>query len=149
MDTTVWFIRDFLYEQLTGYRCDSTLWKNGHISTPYIYGSNNTPIECGPAIVDPTDDMPFFGEITGITKIESYKDFSIFPNPSADEINITTSGNTHPDVQVVDNLGRLVRSYHHVSGKLTLSQKDFGAGLFVVKLQTEDGRLGRGKFIFQ
>lgn len=150
MDTTVRFVRDFLYEQLTGYRCDSVLWKQGHITTPYIYGSNNTSIPCGPEIIDPTDATPFYGSTTGISKIESYRDFSIFPNPSSEEINILISGvDNNIEVQVFDNLGRLVGNYHRVTGKLTLNKADFGAGLFVVKLQTEDGRLGRGKVIFQ
>jgi hypothetical protein len=152
MDTTVWFIRDFLYEQMTGHRCDSSLWAQGHVATPYTYGQNHAPEPCGPEIIDPIDELPYWhGETTGIASFNSFNDFSIYPNPSSDEIYIEQqhSFNENIEVQVFNDLGRTVKFYHNVNGKLTLHKKDFGTGIFIIKLRTVDGRIGRAEVVFQ
>jgi hypothetical protein len=150
MDTTVWFVRDFLFEQITGIRCDSVLWAAGHVTQPQVY-ENNVLVSCGSEIVDPTDAKPFnTSPSTGIAIARSSPDFSIFPNPSSGEIYVERAlGNTNLDVQVFDNLGRLAKSYYHISERLTLLKKDFGNGIFIVNLQTEDGYIERRKIIFQ
>lgn len=138
MDTTIWFIRDFLFEQMTGTRCNQWLADAGRVTNP-----------CGAEIHDPTDSI----STTGITHLVLNENFSVYPNPSADIIYVEKESgfSGSADVQVYDNIGRLVKSYRNMSGKLALNKRDFGTGLFIVKIIPENKNLGiaRAKVVFQ
>lgn len=150
MDTTIWFIRDFLYEQMTGYRCDSTLWAQGSVTRPMVY-EGNVLVSCGPEIIDPTDAKPFYHASTGIASVNLNRQFSAYPNPSADEMYIEPSAGFQGSfrVDVFDNVGRRVKSYPHCHGKLALQKTDFSRGLYIIRIDAGNQGTARLKAVFE
>lgn len=151
MDTTIWFVRDFLYEQMTGIRCDSSLWAIGNMTTPHVY-ENGVPVACGPEIFDPTDAKAFNQAPNGIAPFV-HVTVAAYPNPSSDAVTIkkpvTLPGAA--DAFVYDNLGRLVKTYRSIPDFFTLSKSELGTGLFIVKILPENKSLGiaRAKVVFE
>jgi len=134
MDTTVWFVRNFLYEQMTGIECGQALAAAGKVSAP-----------CGYPIEDTTN--------TGIEPVLLSGDFSVYPNPSSDVIYIEKPNEItgSADVEVYDNIGRRVKSYHNIPNTFTISKKELGAGVFIVKMIPANKSLGiaRTKVVFE
>lgn len=151
MDTTVWFVRDFLYEQMTGIRCDSALWATGNMTTPHVY-QGGTLVACGPEIVDPTDDKAFNQAPTGIAPFVNVT-VEAYPNPSSDAVTITKPVTLQgsADALVYDNLGKLVKTYHAIPDFFTISRNELGTGLFIVKILPANKSLGmaRAKVVFE
>jgi len=138
VDTTIWFIRDFLYEELTGISCDSALRNQGTIPTPC-----GTPIEYGSKECS----------ISAIKPDILNNDFSIYPNPSGDKISVTKPQQFTGSVkiEVFDNLGRLIKTYRHITDKAEISKKETGNGMFIIAISPENtkGEIARGKILFQ
>lgn len=151
MDTTIWFVRDFLYEQMTGSRCDSALWAIGNMTTPHVI-ENGVPVACGTEIVDATDAMPFYTEPTGIASFENVS-FEVYPNPADEMVTVKkpASFTGTADAYVYDNIGRLVRKYNSIPDTFTINKNELGAGLFIVKILPANKSLGvaRAKVVFE
>ncbi len=66
---------------------------------------------------------------------------TVFPNPSKDKI--TISGSHIATVQVVDNMGRVVKviSLHDASNP-SLSLRGLQAGIYHLRIVTSDGKVG-------
>lgn len=151
MDTTIWFVRDFLYEQMTGSRCDSSLWAIGNMTTPHVI-ENGVPVACGSEIVDATDAKPFYKEPTGIASFENVR-LEAYPNPSNGTITVKkpTSFAGDANAFVYDNVGRIIRTYPSISDVFTLNKSELGAGLFIVKIVPANKSLGvaRAQVVFE
>ncbi len=138
MDTTVWFVRDFLYEMMTGTRCPQPWNTSGRVANP-----------CGEEIFDPTDTAT----ATGIIQPIASGDMLVYPNPSDDAVvvEIPFDPSQVDVVQVYDQVGRLVRTASASGSKILLHKNDLGAGLFVVvvKPKSKLAQAVRAKMLIQ
>ncbi len=77
--------------------------------------------------------------------IDNYQ-LSIIPNPSRDVV--TVMGNKITSVQVIDNMGRVVKgvSLNHATNP-TLSIRVLPAGVYHLRIQTADGKVSGVRFV--
>ena len=134
VDTTIWFIRDFLFEVLTGNKCNQSLKDAGELPSP-----------CGVSI---REECP----TVGIFSNAADKNIFAYPNPSGDQIIIQKPNDVTGAVriEVFDNTGRKVSTYRNVSENVILQKQHFNRGLFLVTVTSEDDETSvhRGKVIF-
>ncbi len=76
-----------------------------------------------------------------INKPQFEKYFSVYPNPTADVVNVSYFGSWNAAMQVslVDHLGRTLRAWNTNSYQFTLDLQDFPAGLYFLRMQGEGG----------
>ncbi|HXH19715.1 MAG TPA: T9SS type A sorting domain-containing protein [Chitinophagales bacterium] len=129
MDTTVWFIRDFLFKIMTGSTCGQPLAAVGKVSAP-----------CGYPIVEDTAQ-------TGITQHIWSENFAVYPNPSSNMVYVEKPSilKGAADVEIYNNIGKLVKSIRNVESKIVLSKDELGSGLFIVTLIPHDKNFGAGR----
>jgi len=74
------------------------------------------------------------------------KQFTVYPNPAKE--NVTISGNHIASVQVVDNIGRVVKviSLKDATNP-TLSVSSLPAGAYHLRIQTTDGVVSSNQLI--
>lgn len=73
--------------------------------------------------------------------------FSMFPNPSPDEITVQLpSGTQRAKAQVYDYTGRLVQSKNITSRDNKVDVRSLSAGMYIVKVAA-DGKLGAQRFV--
>jgi hypothetical protein len=134
MDTTIWFVRNFLFEIMTGNLCGQDLAAIGNHTSP-----------CGYPIVISTG--------IGNKQISWTNEVKVYPNPSNEIIFIEkpvsiTSG---IKVNVYDATGRLVRIYDNITDNLTIKKVETGTGLFIVTIQSKNNptEMTKTKIIFE
>ena len=61
-------------------------------------------------------------------------DFSIYPNPAVDVLNISTDNGNVETVQILDLSGRLVKSIQNLNGNQTIDISDLNTGVYFVQV---------------
>jgi para-nitrobenzyl esterase len=122
MDTTVNFIRDFLVKRLG---CADNLLQpeNTRMETANLYAINY----CNGSPVN--EACP----TTGITE-ESLVSFLLYPNPTANLLNIKTETEGKFDLTIVDLTGRKVLNKTNLNGHVTIDLSPLNKGNYIVKL---------------
>ena len=130
MDTTEWFIRDFLVNQLG---CNETPLQlaNAPLQQAILYPSNY----CDGTPANETC-------IASIAELETNVDVSMYPNPSSDMITIDSKSEYINEVKVIDVLGRTVYVSNLVSKQLTIDISHFYTGTYIVMFTSSAGISG-------
>jgi hypothetical protein len=73
----------------------------------------------------------------------SFEEFSLYPNPARDVINIRWNGNENPSVRIYNSLGKLVYYAKNVNLRNTfqVETSNFSEGLYFVKLSSSLGEI--------
>lgn len=82
---------------------------------------------------------------TGINEVASPFHFSLFPNPAADIINVTSlNGATLNSYNVMDPSGRVLLSSEGIHAEqIQVNLQALAAGFYLIEIQTSEGRLVR------
>ncbi len=91
----------------------------------------------------------FFKQYTltlDVNELLSEDSFKIFPNPTANELNIEIDGNDNYKVQIMDLQGRTMLKNDVVVTKSTLNVADLPDGIYIVRLSSSKGQINK-KFI--
>ncbi|MDI9308737.1 MAG: T9SS type A sorting domain-containing protein [Limnohabitans sp.] len=120
-------------------------------SSPAIDAGNNTLLLTMPydlngntRIVNSTVDLGCYeyNSTLSTNELATFSDFSIYPNPTNDIINISSSENIK-SIEVYSLEGRKIKSV--ATSSIDIS--DLSNGMYLVQLQTEDGKLGSKKVL--
>ena len=76
---------------------------------------------------------------TNISQVALENNFTIFPNPANDVLNINASGISTYEVTIYNSVGQLALSHHNQGANATIYLSDFSSGIYYVKLVTEFG----------
>jgi hypothetical protein len=130
MDTTEWFIRDFLVTQL------------GCNETPLQLA--NTPLQ--QAILYPTlycDGTPVDEVcIAGIEEPLADMDVSIYPNPATDYLTLVTHEALINELFIMDLQGRIILSHKTQGTTVDLDLTGLNPGNYLVNILLSNGKLG-------
>lgn len=132
MDTTVRFVRDFLFKLMTGNECGQALADIGRVTNP-----------CGSEIIESVSPSTFpqIGEL------------SIYPNPSEAVVEVAWPGvwRDGATLSVFNPIGQLVfQKENLVDNHEVLNKSVLGKGLFFVEVEMEKThQLFLGKVVFQ
>lgn len=88
--------------------------------------------------------------ITAINKLnEKQTQFSLFPNPATNELNITFSEEKFLQLNIFNHLGQevLSRKIENTVSSEKLDISEFSSGVYFVFLKTKDGEISSGKII--
>jgi hypothetical protein len=91
--------------------------------------------------IDVTEDMTIediWGEIENSVPSLTIEEFSLYPNPARDIINLV-SGSKINTVRVFDVNGRLVFSQSYNANQVILDVNNFKNGLYIMQISTNDG----------
>ncbi|MBR5783730.1 MAG: T9SS type A sorting domain-containing protein, partial [Bacteroidales bacterium] len=110
------------------------------------WNDNNTENPRYVTVEDNAEYVAHFVERDGIDIVDSYINFTLFPNPTSEYTDILLSGTYGTvSVSVVDLHGRLIASKHFSSYDdncvTRLDIKDFSPGIYFVYIRTLDGNL--------
>jgi hypothetical protein len=84
--------------------------------------------------------------VLGVAK-EQQLDFSLYPNPSSDNITIQLpSGLAKADLNIFDTAGRLIKNAKITVQNRLLNVAELSSGVYVLKIQSE-GKIGTKQFI--
>ena len=129
MDTTEWFIRDFLIEQVG---CSETALQ-----------PENAPLETSTLY-----QLTYCGLGVQTMNIEGVK--SIYPNPSSDKMFIELNDfNSVNEIQIVDLSGRLQYKTNSISQVVTIEKGNLVSGSYIVRISYKDGSISTSKIAFQ
>lgn len=130
MDTTEWFIRDFLVTQL------------GCNETPLQLA--NTPLQ--QAILYPTlycDGTPVDEVcIAGIEEPLADMDVSLFPNPATDHLTLVAHEALFNELVIIDLQGRIIVSHKTQDTKVELDLTGLKPGNYLVNVLLSNGKSG-------
>jgi para-nitrobenzyl esterase len=129
MDTTEWFIRDFLVDQLG---CSETALQpeNAPLQTSTLY------------------QLTFCGLGIETMNIEGVK--SIYPNPSSDKIFIElTDAATVNEIQLIDLAGRIQYVNSPTSTISVIEKGNLVSGTYILRISYTDGSFSTNKIAFQ
>jgi len=130
MDTTEWFIQDFLVEQVG---CTET-----------ILQPENTPLQT--STLYPLTHCGLAG--TNTMNIEGVK--AIYPNPSSDKMFIELNdGHTMNQIQIIDLAGRVHYSEASTSNNITIERGNLVSGSYILRITYNDGSVSVNKIAFQ
>ncbi len=90
----------------------------------------------------PMVDLILQGTTTGINEPNVTGDFSIYPNPANEAMNIVSPNNII-SVKVMNALGQVVSNEFANTRSLTINTSAFLSGIYFVQVQTEDGLFTR------
>ena len=76
---------------------------------------------------------------TGVYQLQSLKDIRLYPNPALDMINIQGHGVKEMNISVITPEGRVVTNEIFNAPEATLSLSGLNSGVYMVKIQTENG----------
>ncbi|MEJ6582452.1 MAG: T9SS type A sorting domain-containing protein [Crocinitomicaceae bacterium] len=129
MDTTEWFIRDFLIEQLG---CSETALQpeNAPLQSSILY------------------QLTFCGLGIETMNIEGVK--SIYPNPSSDKIFIElTDAAAVNEIQLIDLAGRIQHVNSPTSTISVIEKGNLVSGTYILRISYTDGSFSTNKIAFQ
>jgi hypothetical protein len=130
MDTTEWFIRDFLVTQL------------GCNETPLQLA--NTPLQ--QAILYPTFycDGTAVDELclAGIEEPMAVMDVSLFPNPATDYLTLVTHEALFNELIIMDLQGRIIVSHKTQDSTVDLDLTGLNPGNYLVNILLSNGKSG-------
>ena len=101
------------------------------------------------AVSDPADSviLTFYGNTT--VGIEQYSpvEFSFFPNPASEELNIT-AGEKIRSIDIYNSFGQNVKQVSAIDGKTACTGiQDLPAGCYYIRVTDEEGKAGVKKLI--
>lgn len=130
MDTTEWFIRDFLVNQLG---CNETPLQlaNAPLQQAILYPSNY----CDGTPANETC-------IASIADLEINVDVSMYPNPSSGMVTIDSKTDFFNEIKVIDVLGRTVFASTQVTKQLMINISHLLPGTYIVKFTSSTGTFG-------
>lgn len=129
MDTTEWFVRDFLVEQVG---CSETALQ-----------PENTPLETSTLY-----QLTYCGLGVQTMNVDGVK--SIYPNPSANKMFIELNDvNAVNEIQVIDLSGRLQYSSTSISQVVAIEKGNLVSGSYILKVSYKDGSISTSKIAFQ
>lgn len=89
-----------------------------------------------------------FGTITVVETANSIEenqiafDFSIYPNPVSEELNVSIEGNKC-DYSILDNRGRIITSSSVEGNEFKIDVSDFDKGAYIINIKNESGTLSK------
>jgi hypothetical protein len=90
-------------------------------------------------LVDGTAFM--LSNVTSIAENPTPTSFTMFPNPASDILNINSiSDVSNTTLEILNAVGQVVKTDRIIDSNLTVSLKDFSAGIYFVKLSNEKGQ---------
>ncbi len=128
MDTTEWFIRDFLIEQLG---CSETALQpeNAPLQTSTLYQLTY----CGLGL-----------ETMNINSVQS-----IYPNPSADKITVVLSNASNVEnMELIDLAGRTHQLNVPITNSTTIEKGKLVNGSYILRIKYSDGSTSLNKVVF-
>ena len=128
MDTTEWFIRDFLIEQLG---CSETALQpeNAPLQTSTLYQLTY----CGLGL-----------ETMNINSVQS-----IYPNPSADKITVVLSNASNVEkMELIDLAGRTYQLNVPITNSTTIEKGKLVNGSYILRIKYSDGSTSLNKVVF-
>jgi len=129
MDTTEWFIRDFLVEQVG---CSETALQ-----------PENTPLQTSTLY-----ELTYCGLSISEINMEGVK--SIYPNPSSDKIFIElTDVSTVKEIQLIDLAGRIQHVNKPTSTISVIEKGNLVSGTYILKISYVDGSISTNRISFQ
>lgn len=72
---------------------------------------------------------------------------SVYPNPATEEVTVQLPYGISGELNVYDNVGRLIRRYNHVQHDMKLDVSRLPAGMYLVQYSGGDGSLGTVRFV--
>lgn len=85
--------------------------------------------------------------ITGIDGIEDKLNFLVYPNPATNQLNISIDGHTITKYQVMDYPGKVVIDNQLNSSDLSIDVSSLAQGVYLIKLELNNGQFVMRKFI--
>lgn len=76
--------------------------------------------------------------LTGVGSIEVADDLQVYPNPANNRVNIKANNEIN-SVRVYNHVGQLVYETHGSSNIMNLNTEHFNPGMYIFKVQTNDG----------
>jgi hypothetical protein len=77
----------------------------------------------------------------GIINTPDTKQFSVYPNPARDVVNITSLANSSSTVMIMDLAGRTVASTTlNASGSTTMNISQLNSGVYFIRIASENGQ---------
>ncbi|HOH85000.1 MAG TPA: T9SS type A sorting domain-containing protein, partial [Bacteroidales bacterium] len=86
----------------------------------------------------PIADLITYNPTTGINETETDINFSVYPNPASEVLNVVSESNMI-SMKVMNALGQEVVSKTPDSKKITINTSDFISGIYFVQVQTTTG----------
>lgn len=86
----------------------------------------------------PIADLILYDPTTGINETETDINFSVYPNPASEALNIVSESNII-SAKLMNAIGQVVASEAPNSKKLTFNTSDFISGIYFVQVQTAKG----------
>jgi para-nitrobenzyl esterase len=129
MDTTEWFIRDFLIEQLG---CSETALQpeNAPLQTSILY------------------QLTFCGLGIETMNMDAIK--SIYPNPSSDRMTIELNdASIVEQIELVDLAGRTQRLNIPISSSTIIEKGNLVSGTYILRISYVDGSISTNRIAFQ
>lgn len=89
-----------------------------------------------------------YSEIKLITPQQLNSNIVIYPNPTKNNINIETSIKLN-QISLVDYLGRRIKIFNNIEGKMTVNTNDLPQGIYFIKLTTSQNEIITKKIIIE
>lgn len=128
---------------------------SGNPAYPYILANNyygvTSPADMGPNVGNAT--IPSTGTtcvttVTGISNVgQEAEEILIYPNPSADKVNIEVKNNVYKSIMITDLLGQVISEGSIASGKEAVSVAFLQSGVYFIKLTDADGNSKAIRFL--
>ena len=97
------------------------------------------------ATYDDSMDIQIVSSV-GIKEVKQYPNFSIFPNPADDAVNIQLNNSKNGTIKIIDLVGNIVYSDDFVTySKVNISE--FKNGIYFVTIETSDAKISNRKLI--
>ena len=78
--------------------------------------------------------------LLGVKSQVANKDFTVFPNPTKDFINVTNGGSSINTIEISDLNGRVVKSVYALdSSNVQVSVSDLSVGVYMMKINSDKG----------
>ena len=141
---------DYTFNWSNGAQSEDLSNLNGGIYTVAVTDANgctaSTSVELEFATIANFDGSTADGETdgdagassAGITE-ETVLTYSVYPNPTADAITISTDSDEELTVLIMDNSGKIVVSHEHMIGQIKVDMSQLPAGTYHVKAESNSG----------
>ncbi len=103
--------------------------------TTYIHDGSGTIIDSIPVHVSNEGIAIDYRLSTGIAEIDKAFDFSLYPNPANDWLNVVFDGDDHYDLQVLDVAGKVVQYESSLQGRSRIEIVNLSRGWYVITLR--------------
>lgn len=80
-----------------------------------------------------------FGSLTTVLDENTGASFEIYPNPSADLVNVSFAQNAERDIEVIDATGRAIQTTHHSNATVRLDLSAVAEGVYFIRV-TENNK---------